>query len=250
MVTLEIGCYGLDCAITAERAGADRVELSAAPKEGGLTSSSGTLKRVRELLTIPVHPKVRPRGGDFCYSASEFAAIKNDVAMIKEMGFPGIAIGMLDENAYIDMARMRKIMALCGRMEVTFHRAFDLCHNPKRAQKQLTELGVARILTSGQQQSAESGIALLKELTDASEGPTIIAGAGIQLGNLQKFLDIGIVEMHSTARRLTASLMRYRKAGVTMCTNDETDEFSRYCVDADVVEAMKGIINRNVARVA
>ena len=40
-------------------------------------------------------------------------------------------------------------------MAVTFHRAFDMCQNPMVALEQLTELGVARILTSGQQQSAE-----------------------------------------------------------------------------------------------
>ncbi|MBP2167074.1 copper homeostasis protein [Erwinia toletana] len=250
MTKLEVCCYGVDCAITAEQAGADRIELCAAPKEGGLTPSFGSLKMARELVSIPVHPIVRPRGGDFCYSASEFSAMKSDVAAIRDLGFPGVVIGMLDEDAHIDMARMRQIMALCGEMAVTFHRAFDLCHSPKRSLQELTELGVARILTSGQQQSAESGIALLKELTHSSEGPIIMAGAGVRLSNLQKFLDVGIAELHSSASRLVASPMRYRKAGVSMCSDTETDEFSRYCVDGDVVEAMKGIINMNSVRVA
>ena len=92
-------------------------------------------------------------------------------------------------------------MPLCGDMAVTFHRAFDLCHSPKRAMEILTDLGVARILTSGQQQSAESGIALLKELNEFSEGPIIMAGAGVRLSNLQKFLDAGICELHSSASR-------------------------------------------------
>lgn len=250
MTKLEICCYGVDCAITAQLAGADRIELCAAPKEGGLTPSYGSLKAAREQLTIPVHPIVRPRGGDFCYSATEFAAMKSDVAAIRELGFAGVVIGMLDEDAHIDMVKMRQIMALSGEMAVTFHRAFDLCHSPNRALRELTDLGVARILTSGQQQSAESGIALLKELTHSSEGPTIMAGAGVRLSNLQKFLDAGIAELHSSASRLVPSPMRYRKAGVSMCSDAETDEFSRYCVDGDVVEAMKGIINMNAVRVA
>lgn len=250
MVKLEVCCYGIDCAVTAQEAGADRIELCAAPKEGGLTPSAGMLQAARSHLHIPVHPIVRPRGGDFCYSSREFAAIKSDVALIREMGFPGVVFGMLDEDAHIDISKMREIMPLCGDMAVTFHRAFDLCHSPKRAMEILTDLGVARILTSGQQQSAESGIALLKELNEFSEGPIIMAGAGVRLSNLQKFLNAGICELHSSASRQVSSPMRYRKAGVSMSSDVETDEFSRQCVDGDMVEAMKSIMQMNSVRVA
>lgn len=250
MTTLEICCYGVDCAMTAQQAGADRVELCTAPREGGLTPSAGSLEAARREITIPVHPIVRPRGGDFCYTAREFEMMKSDVALIRELGFPGLVIGMLDEDAHIDRSRMRQIMTLCEGMAVTFHRAFDLSHSPKRALEELTALGVARILTSGQQQSAETGIALLKELNETSEGPIIMAGAGVRLSNLQKFLECGIREVHSSASRLITSPMRYRKAGVTMCSEAEMDEFSRYCVDSDMVEAMKSVTQLNSIRVA
>lgn len=250
MTILEICCYGVDCAMTAQQAGADRVELCAAPREGGLTPSVGSLEAARREISIPVHPIVRPRGGDFCYTAREFEIMKSDVARIRELGFPGLVIGMLDEDAHIDRGRMRQIMALCDGLQVTFHRAFDLCHSPKRALDELMALGVARILTSGQQQSAENGIALLKELNEQSEGPIIMAGAGVRLSNLQKFLDSGLCEVHSSASRLVTSPMRYRKAGVSMCSEAEMDEFSRYCVDSDVVEAMKSVMQLNTVRVA
>ena len=248
MTILEICCYGVDCAVAAQQAGADRVELCASPREGGLTPSAGMLETVRREVTIDVHPIVRPRGGDFCYTAREFEAMKSDVAMMRELGFPGLVIGMLDEDGHIDHARMRQIMALCDGMAVTFHRAFDLCHSPKRALKELTSLGIARILTSGQQQSAENGIAMLRELNQLSTGPIIMAGAGVRASNLQKFLDTGIKEVHSSASRLVPSPMRYRKAGVSMCSEAETDEFSRYCVDSDVVEAMKSVMQMNPDR--
>lgn len=250
MTILEICCYGVDCALTAQRAGADRIELCAAPKEGGITPSFGMLKQAREHLTIPVHPIVRPRGGDFCYSDDEFEAIKADVMLIREMGFPGVVIGMLDQDGHIDIVRMEQLMQLTGNMAVTFHRAFDLCHSPKRAYQELTDLGIARILTSGQQQSAESGIALLRELNRINESPIIMAGAGVRLSNLQKFLDCGIKELHSSASSLLSSSMRYRKAGVSMCSGMEAEEFSRYSVDGDMVEAMKALIQMNGARVA
>lgn len=89
MALLEICCYSLECALSAQRNGADRIELCAAPKEGGLTPSLGVLKSVRQHVTIPVHPIIRPRGGDFCYSDGEFAAILEDVRTVRELGFPG-----------------------------------------------------------------------------------------------------------------------------------------------------------------
>lgn len=250
MTTLEICCYGVDCALIAQHAGADRIELCAAPREGGLTPSAGTLEVARRDISVPVHPIVRPRGGDFCYSSREFETIKSDVARIRDLGFPGVVLGMLDEDANIHSSQMRQIMALCDGMAVTFHRAFDLCHRPKRSLDVLTDLGVRRILTSGQQQSAENGIALLRELNEYSAGPIIMAGAGVRLSNLQKFLDADIREVHSSASHLVASPMRYRKVGVSMCSEAEIDEFSRYCVDSDVVEAMKSVMQMNTARVA
>ena len=250
MTKLEICCYGIDCAMTAQQSGADRVELCSAPREGGLTPSAGVLEAAQRELSIPVHPIVRPRGGDFCYTAQEFEVMKSDVSLMRELGFPGVVIGMLDEDAHVDITRMRQIMALCDGMAVTFHRAFDLCHSPKRALDVLSDLGVARILTSGQQQSAETGIALLRELNELSTGPIIMAGAGVRLSNLQKFIDSGLQEVHSSASRLVASPMRYRKAGVSMCSEAEVDEFSRTCVDGDVVEVMKSMLEMTAVRVA
>jgi copper homeostasis protein len=74
---------------------------------GGLTPSLGVLKSVREAVTIPVHPIIRPRGGDFCYTAGEFAAMLDDVAAVKDLGFPGMVIGVLDADGRVDRARMK-----------------------------------------------------------------------------------------------------------------------------------------------
>ena len=121
MTLLEVCCYSMECALEAQRRGADRIELCAAPQEGGLTPSLGVLKSVREAVTIPVHPIIRPRGGDFCYTAGEFAAMLDDVAAVKDLGFPGMVIGVLDADGRVDRARMKKIMAAAGTLAVTFH---------------------------------------------------------------------------------------------------------------------------------
>lgn len=239
MPLLEICCYSLACAVTAQEAGADRIELCSAVNEGGLTPSAGVLKGARTQLTLPVHPIVRPRGGDFCYRADEFATMLDDIAFIRELGFAGLVTGVLNEDGEVDIARMRKIMRAADGMAVTFHRAFDMCASPLKALEELTNLGVARILTSGQQATAEKGISLITELKRQSRAPIIMAGAGVRLSNLDLFLAQGIDELHSSAGIHIASPMRYRNTGVSMSSDASADEYARYQVDGNAVAAMK-----------
>ena len=177
MALLEICCYSMECALTAQQNGADRVELCAAPKEGGLTPSLGVLKSVRQRVTIPVHPIIRPRGGDFCYSDGEFAAILEDVRTVRELGFPGLVTGVLEVDGNVDMPRMEKIMAAAGPLAVTFHRAFDMCANPLNTLNNLAELGIARVLTSGQKSDSLQGLSKIMELIAHRDAPIIMAGA-------------------------------------------------------------------------
>ena len=245
---LEICCYSELSALVAQQHGADRIELCSAPKEGGLTVSYGVLKRVRQNLTIPVHPIVRPRGGDFCYDAEEFNAMLDDVYHLNVLGFPGLVIGILNEDGDVDMPRMTQIMAAAKGMAVTFHRAFDMCRDPYEAFDKLAELGVARILTSGQQLSAAKGLSLITELNARSGVPIIMAGAGVRASNLDQFLSAGVAEVHSSAGDWTPSPMRYRHSGLSMSSDANADEFSRYGVDGAAVAEMKAMIARHRLR--
>ncbi|EMP0252180.1 TPA: copper homeostasis protein CutC [Klebsiella michiganensis] len=243
MTLLEVCCYSMECALEAQRRGADRIELCAAPQEGGLTPSLGVLKSVREAVTIPVHPIIRPRGGDFCYTDGEFAAMLDDVAAVKDLGFPGMVIGVLDADGRVDRARMKKIMAAAGTLAVTFHRAFDMCADPRQVSAELAELGVQRILTSGQQSSAEKGISLIRELISQSDTPIIMAGAGVRAANLPLFLQAGVKEVHTSAGQWLPSPMRFRNPGLSMSTDAEADEYLRYAVNGEAVAEMKKIIS-------
>ncbi|QIU89284.1 copper homeostasis protein CutC [Yokenella regensburgei] len=242
MALLEICCYSVACAVEAQTKGADRIELCAAPQEGGLTPSFGVLKSARQKVSIPVHPIIRPRGGDFCYTDGEFAAMLEDVQLVRELGFPGLVIGILNVEGDVDMPRMREVMTAAGPLAVTFHRAFDMCAFPLKAFENLRELGVARILTSGQQSSAEKGLSLIRELIATDNAPTIMAGAGVRAGNLPLFLEAGVKEVHSSAGQWVPSVMQYRNPGLSMSTDADADEYSRYAVNGESVAEMKAIV--------
>lgn len=248
MQKLEICCYNADCALIAERAGADRIELCSGKAEGGITPSIGMLTWVKKHISIPVHPIIRPRGGDFHYSQSEFEIIKNDIAQIRELGFPGIVIGILNDDGHIDLNRIKQVRDEAQGLSITFHRAFDMCVNPLLALKQLTDIGIDRILTSGQQQTAEVGLPLIKHLIQQSQGPIIMPGCGIRLTNLHKFIDAGVQEIHTSAGHTIPSGMRYCKAGVNMNTDSDTDEFTQFCIDSDMVAAIKEVFAPSMVR--
>lgn len=247
MALLEICCYSMECARTAQLQGADRIELCSAPKEGGLTPSLGVLRAVRQHVSIPVNPIIRPRGGDFCYTDGEFSAMLDDIAMVRDLGFSGLVTGILNVDGNVDMPRMEKIMVAAGPLNVTFHRAFDMCANPLNALNKLSDLGVARVLTSGQKSDAAQGLTKIMELIAQVDAPIIMAGAGVRAANLSLFLNAGVQEVHSSAGVWLASPMRYRNSGLSMSSDTQADEYSRYAVDGAAVAEMKAIIAHHQA---
>src|SRR5579859_6412020 len=95
-------------AFAAERGGADRVELCDNLLEGGTTPSAGCIKHTRQGLTIGLQIIVRPRGGDFLYNTDEFAVMREDVRMAKDLGANGVVIGILTAEGDVDPDRTRE----------------------------------------------------------------------------------------------------------------------------------------------
>jgi copper homeostasis protein len=95
-------------------------------------------------------------------------------------------------------------------------------------------LGVARVLTSGQQ-SCEKGLQLITELKAHSGVPIIMAGAGVRASNLELFLNAGWKSFTAQQGKWMPSPMRYRNTGLSMSTDAEADEYSRYGVDGESV---------------
>ena len=100
-IALEIAVSTPDEAVAAERAGADRLELSAVLELGGLTPSLGLFTRVRELVKLPVWVLFRPRAGGFVYSAEEMEVVLRDAELFLAADADGLVFGALDENGCV-----------------------------------------------------------------------------------------------------------------------------------------------------
>jgi copper homeostasis protein len=197
---LEICSNSYQSAKNAQDAGAHRIELCQELPIGGITPSYGLLRQVKENLSIPVFALIRPRGGDFVYSDSEFEIMKHDIQLCKDIGCQGIVSGVLNADKTIDIKRTQTLVELSKPLAFTFHRAFDEVENPKEALDTLIDINVERVLTSGQEETAELGIELLQDLNKISNGRIIIlAAGGIHAENVSKFKGIGLKEIHASA---------------------------------------------------
>jgi copper homeostasis protein len=227
-------------ALAAQAGGADRVELCDNLLEGGTTPSAGTIRVARRKLTVGLHVIIRPRGGDFLYSEDEMDVMREDVRTAKELGADGVVIGCLTSRGEIDVERNRDLIALARPLTVTFHRAFDMCRDPKTALEDLVNLGVNRLLTSGQEATCVEGLELLRDLQVQAAGRvTIMPGGGLTPRNIRKVVEAtGVSEVHLSARKNVESGMVYRNSRVFMGGTLRPPEFSWKVTDAEAVRAV------------
>jgi len=198
---LEISVETLEAALAAQRGGADRIELCGNLNIGGVTPGVELMRTVREQLHIPIFGMIRPRGGDFVYSETEFADMKRSIGEAKQAGIDGVVLGILTKDRSVDIARTRELVVLARPLPVTFHRAFDDCGDLHRALEEIIQCGASRILTSGGARSAVEGASRLAELIVlAGSRITIVPGGGINASNLSE------VAKHTHAREFHSGL--------------------------------------------
>jgi len=201
--------------------------------EGGTTPSQGTVSRVLETLSIPTVVLIRPRGGDFLYDHEDLDVLLRDVEAVRDAGAFGVATGALTQNGGVDVPAMERIMEAAGPMAVTFHRAFDMTKDAFVSLEMLIELGVDRVLTSGQGRSVPEGLLLIKELVErAGDRITIMPGGGIQDHNIGDIIrETGVTELHFTAFEASESPMIHRNTRPLMGSDRVLGEYERLRTD-------------------
>jgi copper homeostasis protein len=199
---LEIAVASVEDALAAETGGADRLELSAALALGGVTPSLGTLIEVRKVVRLPVMVLIRPRPGGFAYSATEFAVMQRDADLALAHGADGIVFGVLNGDGTVDLPRCRQLRRQAAGRVTVFHRAFDVTADPLLSLDRLVDVGIHRILTSGQERTAALGVPLIAGLVGrATRRIEILPAGGINGHNAADLLArTGCDQVHASLR--------------------------------------------------
>jgi copper homeostasis protein len=169
-ITLEVCIESVADARAATAGGADRLELCAALDLDGLTPSLGLYQEVREATHLPIVVMIRPRPGDFGYSADELRVMLRDLDAFRPLRPDGFVFGALRADGQIDTATCNELRARAGGIPCIFHRAFDCADDPGAAVEQLAQAGFVRLLTSGRAPDALAGAAAVAETVRQAAG--------------------------------------------------------------------------------
>lgn len=229
--------------LSAERGGADRIELCGQLLIGGVTPSYELFRRVREKIGIKINVLIRPRFGDFLYSEEETEQMCREIRAFRLLGADGVVVGALTPEGELDEKKMERFRLCAEGMEITLHRAFDLSRDPFETLERAVGLGIDTILTSGQRQTATEGAELLKALKVRAGGRiAVMAGGGVRSGNLAALHEkTGITVFHTSARKRLDSGMIFRRGEVSMGFAS-VSEYDRFELDEEELAACAAIV--------
>ncbi|MGI9402344.1 MAG: copper homeostasis protein CutC [Rhizobiaceae bacterium] len=240
-IIAEICIDSIEGVLAAKAAGAARVELGSALLEGGLTPSFGMVKQAVSVSgPVDIQVMIRPRGGDFLYTDQEFEAMKADIAALKELGVDGFVFGILTAAGDVDVTRTKELIDLARPASITFHRAFDMALDPISALDALIEIGVDRLLTSGQAPGVVEGTPLICKLIEHAAGRLIVMpGGDIGPRNVDRIVkETGAKEIHFAAFETQPGPMQHRNPDVFMGGTLRPPEYERVVTTNEGIAAV------------
>lgn len=199
----ELCAETLPVARIAQSAGADRVEICSQLSVGGVTADLDLVATVVQKLSIPVHALLRPREGDFVYSAAEFELMRRQLQQLKQIGVSGVVSGVLLRDGRVDLMRSRELVELARPLEFTFHRAIDETPDLDEALEAAIATGADWLLTSGGEPDLQMGVDAIARIVQRSAGRIgVIAGGGLRLADLEMVLRrTGVRALHGSLTR-------------------------------------------------
>ena len=209
-----------------------------------LAQSWDWVEAVRARIDIGLYVMVRPRGGDFLYSAEELAIMRSDIAHAARAGADGVVIGLLDQDGDVNIAAARELVELARPMQVTFHRAIDMTRriqsNPEAAIESVIQTGVNRVLTSGGAVSAVSGAASIQRMVRAAADRVQVMVCGkVRAENIQEIVHMtGATQFHAAVRRDVGSRLRYQHTDLHL-GSATVDDYARKVVFPEDVKALR-----------
>jgi len=188
---LEVACFNLESVAVAAQSKADRVEFCDELNEGGTTPSKEATIKARVVFSKELLVMIRPRGGDFNYSETEFEAMKNSILELKNTGIDGFVFGIITQENTIDFQRNSELVALASPFPCSFHRAIDHTNDYFQAIKTCIEIGFKTILTSGNESKIDLGSTAVQEaVLRFGNQIQIMPGGGLRSSNAFKIKEI------------------------------------------------------------
>lgn len=243
---LEVCVDSLASAKAAAEGGADRLELCSALAVGGLSPYGELLQQIKAVCALPVRCLMRPRAGDFLYTAEEIELLCEQIRHLRAAGADGFVLGALTPDGALDENAMEKLLDACGGRPVTLHRCIDVSRDSEQVYRTAAALGLDTVLTSGAAASCLGGVDMLARLLALREeidGPEVLIGAGVNaevIRTLQARLP-GARAFHMSGKTLIESGMRFRREGVPMGLPG-LDEWHIQQTDAGAVRAAKAVL--------
>lgn len=243
-ISIEVCIDSVASAIAAERGGAARVELCSDLLEGGVTPSTGFIEMVRARVSIGLQVMIRPRGGDFCYTADEFEIMRQDILVAKKLRADGVVLGILNAEGNVDIERTRQLVNLARPLNVTFHRAIDMSVDLLRAAEDVCQTGANRLLTSGGEQTGWQGVETISRLVEATRGRiSVIACGGINRDNAASIVErTGVREIHVGLGSPIASPMLHCNPRVSMGSAPGCEYQRRQVVEENVMNLRSALV--------
>jgi len=236
-VSIEVCVDSIESLNNAIVGGASRIELCSSLPLGGISPTVGLASYAAKNSPVPVYAMIRPRSGDFLFTADEVAMMCDEVAFFRDIGMHGVVIGALTEDASIDLKAAKRWVESAKGIGVTFHRAFDLVDSPEHSLEALIDLGCERILTSGGCASAFEGIDNLQEWIAKADGRiSIMPGCGVNQQNAKRIVDMtGATEIHLSAKVSHPSKMQAVNSQIAMGNSSSSDNY-RDITDAQIIQ--------------
>jgi copper homeostasis protein len=245
-ITLEICTASVEDCVKAERGGADRVELNCALMLGGLTPSLGALREARAAVKLQIIAMIRPRPSGFCYSRADFAVMQRDAETALSENADGIAFGFLTASGAVDLKRCRQMVKLAAGRQAVFHRAFDVVRDPGTALTQLIDLGLTRVMTSGQEVSAYNGTAnIAAYIRQAAGRIEILPAGGINRFTVADVIKrTGCDQVHASLSTASKDRSASGRPQVSFGGTIKQSEVEFTVTDAEAVRRLRGALAR------
>ena len=184
----EVCVDSLEDAVSAEKNGANRIELCGRLDLDGLTPSRELIKESFYTLKIPVRVMIRPKHSSFIYSEEEINTMIEDINFCKSLGLDGVVFGCLDENSNFNMTQINKLSKIAKPLNVVIHKSIDYTKSVIDSLLLLSKnRNIDGVLTSGGKRLAINAIEIIKKMLDlVPDSFEIISAGGITYENFDK----------------------------------------------------------------